>query len=198
MRIFFFSSTSFDFRNSNRTRSKENEILIFKPRHDTISVISIEATVGRRTRDGWNINADISLLCGSLTTPPSDSGLSRLRFPSVERYCARPFPSRYILIAVNSQRARVSSTYPFFLPPPPRWITPTGDPPLPPILEGASWIPDAGSGYSLVSRGAPAFSSIFKNPPCIIRICTDVRYGNHVPSVNTAGGENRALVTGRE
>ena len=31
--------------------SAENEILIFKPRHDTISVISIEATVGRRTRD---------------------------------------------------------------------------------------------------------------------------------------------------
>lgn len=32
--------------------TEENEILIFKPRHDTISVISIEATVGRRTRDG--------------------------------------------------------------------------------------------------------------------------------------------------
>lgn len=81
---FFFDGSNFEIRIERRsasTSSEGNEILIFKPSHDTISVISIEATVGRRTRDGWNINADISLLCGSLTTPPSDSSLSRLRFP---------------------------------------------------------------------------------------------------------------------
>lgn len=68
------------FRSARSSVATGNEILIFKPRHDTISVISIEATVGRRTRDGWNINADISLLCGSLTAP-TPAGGQRLRFP---------------------------------------------------------------------------------------------------------------------
>ena len=43
--------------------------------------------------------------------------LSRLRFVSGERYCTRPFPSRYILIALNSQRTRVILSFSFPSPP---------------------------------------------------------------------------------
>lgn len=183
------------FRRVRVSPSEENEILIFKPRHDTISVISIESTVGRRTRDGWNINADISLLCGSLTTPPplphTYATVRTVAFKAAvsgERYCTRPFPSRYILIALNSQRTRVfpaSSRYMlfFFL------LTP-----------GSRQISSFRSSFSHRSSTmntrcgiwirlvcvVSALSSIFKNH-LVIRMHRDVGYGNHVLSVNTAG-----------
>lgn len=145
------------FRRVRVSPSKENEILIFKPRHDTISVISIESTVGRRTRDGWNINADISLLCGSLTTPAplphlrhrADGGFQGCGFRGTILHSTIPVAiySNRTEFTANTRFPGFFALYVAFF-----FFSRLGHAKYPPsarrsLIEGAPWIPDAGSGY---------------------------------------------------